>query len=71
MRVMQSDEHPVSKVDPFGFLPCSHEVVTVHITDAESMGRDIVECKECGYTVTLADLYEPMFPKSPPVDDAP
>ena len=57
MRVMAKDSHPARKVDPFGLLPCGHDTVVVHITDAESMGEDLVECTECTYIVRLADLY--------------
>jgi hypothetical protein len=62
MRIMASDDHPVRQVDPFGLLPCRCEMVTVHITNRESMGEDLVECRACGWATRLADLYEGMFP---------
>ena len=66
MRIMATDEHPAERVDPFGRLPCGHETVLVHITDAESMGEDIVECRPCGYAMRLADLYHGLFPAGGP-----
>lgn len=63
---MASHQHPVAKVDPFGRLPCRHQTVTVHITDGESIGEDLVECRRCGYAMRLADLYEGLFPPGGP-----
>jgi hypothetical protein len=62
MRIVASHVHPAGKVDPFGRLPCRHGSVTVHITDHESMGSDLVECRRCGYAMRLADLYQGLFP---------
>jgi len=62
MRIMASDEHATENVDPFGRLPCRHRTVLVHITDQESMGEDLVECRPCGYAMRLADLYRGLFP---------
>ncbi len=66
MRIMASDEHDTARVDPFGRLPCSHRKVLVHITDRESMGQDLVECRRCGYAMRLADLYQGLFPDGGP-----
>lgn len=49
--------HPRLHVDPFGQLPCEHDEVRIHITNGESMGDDLLECDDCGYVVTLRDLY--------------
>lgn len=65
MRIVASDLHPAAKVDPFGRLPCRHGSVAVHITDTESMGSDLVECRRCGYAMRLADLYQGLFPAVP------
>jgi len=66
MRIVESEEHPARRVDPFGRLPCAHSTVLVHITDAKSLGEDIVECKPCGYAMRLADLYRGLFPEGGP-----
>jgi hypothetical protein len=60
---MSAKRHEVASLDPFGMLPCKHKTVVVHITNAESMGDDIVQCRPCRYAVTFADLYATMFPK--------
>ncbi len=60
MRVMASAEHATAEMDPFGFLPCQHQTVLIHILDGETMGEDLVECQHCGYVVTMADLFRPM-----------
>jgi hypothetical protein len=57
---MKSDLHARTSVDPFGQLPCHHESVRVYITNGESIGDDLLECPECGYTVTLQDLFSAM-----------
>ena len=57
LRIMDSGQHPRVSVDPFGQLPCEHESITVHITNGERLGDDILECASCGYTLTLSDLY--------------
>lgn len=62
MRIVASGEHPRRKVDPFGRLPCRHDTVAVHITDGQSVGDDVVECRPCGYALRLADLYQGLFP---------
>jgi hypothetical protein len=60
MRVMASKVHDSAEMDPFGFLPCDHGSVVVHILDADTMGEDLVECPVCGYVITLADLFRPL-----------
>lgn len=60
LRILKSDLHPRTSVDPFGQLPCEHDAVRVHITNGESIGDDLLECPECKYTVTLQDLFTAM-----------
>lgn len=62
MRIVAFDRHPARTVDPFGLLPCRHRSVLVHITNGDLLGDDLVECRPCGYVVTLADLYRSMMP---------
>ena len=62
MRIVSSQYHAARQVDPFGRLPCRHARVLVHISDQESMGEDIVECRRCAYALRLADLYRGLFP---------
>lgn len=57
LRIIESGRHPRLSVDPFGQLPCEHETIWVHITNGERLGDDILECGECGYTLSLSDLY--------------
>ncbi|MCG8419950.1 MAG: hypothetical protein MJE77_18615 [Proteobacteria bacterium] len=71
MRIVATGKHPADRVDPFGRLPCRHRTVLVHITDRESMGDDLVECRRCGYAMRLADLYEGLFPKNGSLPGAP
>ncbi len=60
LRILKSDLHPRSSVDPFGQLPCQCETVRVYITNGDSIGDDLLECSYCGYTVTLHDLFAAM-----------
>jgi hypothetical protein len=62
VKIVQADEHPARKVDPFGLLPCDCDRVVVHISDSESMGDDLVECMTHRYVVTLGELYRGIFP---------
>lgn len=57
MRVVAVARHPSRRLDPFGLLPCRHRSVLVHTTDGEFLGDDMVECRPCGYVITLFDLY--------------
>jgi hypothetical protein len=64
LRILKSDLHPRTSVDPFGQLPCEHDVMRVYITNGETIGHDLLECSDCGYVVTLQDLYSAF--KMPP-----
>jgi hypothetical protein len=59
-RVLDSRYHPAEAVDPFGLRPCRHARVLVHTTDGDSLGDDLVECRRCGWSTRLADLYAPL-----------
>ena len=60
LRIIKSDLHPRTSVDPFGQLPCELETVRVYITNGESIGDDLLECPTCNYAVTLQDLFSAM-----------
>lgn len=62
VKILASDEHPAARVDPFGARPCRCDTVTVHITDGESLGDDFVECRRCGWKMTLRELYKDVAP---------
>ena len=61
-RIIESREHPASKVDPFNARPCDCDTVVVHITDGETLGDDIVECQVCGWRLTMRELYKDVTP---------
>lgn len=63
-KIVKSRRHPASTVDPFNARPCRCETVIVHITDGETMGDDIAECPDCGWKLTLRELYKDVVPPS-------
>lgn len=61
-KILASREEPASVVDPFRARPCTCATVTVHTTDGEYLGDDLVECGACGWRLTLRELYRDHMP---------